>query len=135
MSVFITAHHGVLSTAINMALFINHGPLRSIPIGQMPKGVYDAFLAYRPQLIFREFWRRVWVQIFLRDAYQGLRYELPHVHSRIKNYGISSIQDSGYEDLQLVVLKISYLLQREELLEELEDVIMRVFRVIQKEVP
>ncbi len=135
MLVVITAHHGVLSTAINMALFIKHGPLRSKPIGRMSQRIQDAFLAYRPQMIFGEFRRGVWVQIFLRDSYQGLRYEVSHVHPRVYNYGISSIQDSGYEDLQVVVLEISYLLQREELLEELEDVIVRVFWVIQKEMP
>lgn len=82
----------------------------------------------------REFRRWVRVQIFLRDAYQGLRYEVPHVHSRVYNDGITSIQDGRYEDLQLAVLKTSYLFQREELLEELEDVIVRVFWVIKKEV-
>ena len=75
----------------------------------MPQGVQDAFLAYRPQMILREFRRGVWVQIFLRDAYQGLRNKVPHVHSRVYNYGITSIQDGRYEDFQLAVLKTSYL--------------------------
>ena len=107
--VFITAHHGILSTAINIALFIKHSPLRSEPIGGMAQGVKDAFLAYRPQMILREFRRGVRVQIFLRDTNQGLRNEVPHVHSRIYNDWITSIQDGSYEDLQLAVLKTSYL--------------------------
>jgi hypothetical protein len=86
-------------------------------------------------MALREFWRRVWVQIFLRYPNQGLRYEMPHTHSRVYYYRVTFVQDSRDEDLQLVVLKVSYLFHREELLEELEDVIVRVFWVIQKEVP
>ena len=86
-------------------------------------------------MILREFRRRVWVQILLRDPNQGLCYEVPHAHSRVNNNGVTFIQDCSYEDLQLAVLKVSYLFHRKELLEELEDVIVRVFWVIQKEVP
>ena len=110
-----------------MALFIKHCPLRSDPIGRVSQGVTDAFLAYRPQMILREFGRGVRVQIFLRYPDQGLRYEVPHAHSRVYYYGVAFVQDGSYEDLQLAVLKVSYLLHGEELFEELEDVIVRVF--------
>ena len=118
-----------------MALFVKHCPLRSDPIDRVPQGVPDAFLAYRPQMILREFRRGVWVKIFLRDPNQCLRYEVPHTHSWVNYYGVTFVQDGRDEDLQLAVFKVSYLFHRKELLEELKDVIVRVFWIIKKEVP